>query len=296
MESMTGFGESSFTLENVRFFFRIRSLNNKFLEIECKIPDSLGWLNPIIESHIRNKFKRGKIEILLEADKSLPVEYLMSSSVISSYEKLFQGYYSKKKFQLSPEIIANLPGLIEQKTKDWRSARSKFEFYFLRAMLKLQRARISEGKRIGLWSLRTIQKLTRLNRKVKQLNIQSVKKRAISTKRKLFDVMTSEKSPATGGEIALWMKLWKEKKEEILFYLNADTSEELNRVQSHCTKLAQMFGGKEAAGREVEFYLQELLREVNTLVAKSDEIEIIQTGIVMKTEIEKLREQARNLA
>lgn len=89
--------------------------------------------------------------------------------------------------------------------------------------------------------------------------------------------------------------IWNEKKDEILRSVHNDASEEISRIGMHIARMLEIFKKKQSAGRELEFFLQELQREVNTIGAKAQDSEINTLTVIMKTEIERLREQVRNL-
>jgi len=306
MESMTGYGESHFSVEGAQIVCSARSVNSRFLEVELHYPAELSWFKSHTEEIIRKRFSRGRIEVAFSSSAPLPVDIAFNIDIIVQYERFLSQQTGKKKANLDPRDYLQLPGFIEKRVKNWRSYQNKFDFHLLRALVKMKRSRLAEGKRTTRVCLTHLRYLARIQRRIGVLHTQSQKKKQIGLRHRIYadlisfpaDSARAEKDKVR-GERKLAMQaaqlIWNERRDELLRLVHNDASEEISRVGMHIARMLEIFRRKESAGRELEFFLQELQRETNTIAAKAQDGEINSLTVVMKTEIEKLREQLRNL-
>jgi uncharacterized protein (TIGR00255 family) len=306
MESMTGYGESHFSVEGVQLVCAARSVNSRFLDIELNYPPELSWFKSHTEEIIRSRFARGRIEVTFSSSVPLPVDIVFNADIITQYERFLAQQTGKKKLNLDPRDFLQLPGFVERRVKNWRSYQNKFDFHLLRALIKMQRARLAEGKHTTRICLTHLRYLARLQRRIGILHAQAYKKRQIGLRHRIYaDLISFSTDPSRDekekvrGERKLAMQaaqlIWHERRDELLRLVHNDASEEISRIGMHISRMVEIFLRKESAGRELEFFLQELQRETNTIASKAQDSEINSLTVVMKTEIEKLREQVRNL-
>jgi uncharacterized protein (TIGR00255 family) len=304
MESMTGYGESHFSAEGVQIVCSARSLNSRFLDVELNFPEELAWFRAHCEEIIRKRFQRGRIEVAFQPAASLPVDVVFNTEIISQYERFLSQRLGKKKYSLDPREFLNMPGFVERRVKNWRSYQGKFDFHLLRALIKMQRGRTSEGKRTTRACLTHLRYLKRIQRQIGVLHAQSHRKKLIGVRHRILEDFfgaqaletQGNKSRLAGSNTMQVAKLiWNDKKDEILRSVHNDASEEISRLGMHTARMLEIFKKNHSAGRELEFFLQELQRETNTIGAKAQDAEINSLTVIMKTEIEKLREQVRNL-
>lgn len=304
---MTGYGESHFVVEGVQIVCAARSINSRFLELELNFPPELWWFKSHAEEIIRKRFVRGRIEVIFSSAIPLPVDIVFNTELVSQFERYIAQQTGKKKIHLDPRELLHLPGFLERRVKNWRQYQNKFDFHLLRALIKMQRARKAEGKRTTRICLTHLRYLARIQRRIAILHAQSQKKKQLALRHRIYADLIShsagvarvEKDRLRAAEERLAMQasqiIWREHKDEILRLVHNDASEEISRIGMHITRMLEIFRRRESAGRELEFFLQELQREANTIAAKAHDSEINGLVVVMKTEIEKLREQVRNL-
>ena len=297
MQSMTGYGESQFSLEGVSFLFRIRSLNSKFLEIYTHTPRELSWLEIRMEELVKQKFSRGKIEIYLDTDKPLPKIIELDQAVLTQFKALFRDHYKKKNVNIPMDVLINIPGLMSEKAKPWRDFDNKLEFYFLKALIKCERMRAKEGKKTTQWLRPKIRLLMRLTQKIAILHRREETRQ---TRNIIRNYLVLYKGIAVKEDQkvqdSLNRKMWAEIKDELLENFYNDITEEVERLRMHLPETLTWLKSDEDSGKKLEFYFQEILREVNTLTSKTRNTEVNQLGISMKIEIDKIREQLRNIA
>lgn len=293
MNSMTGYGESSFQIDGNPFRFRVKSLNSKFLEHQWFLPDELRWIEVEGENLVRSLMERGKIVIYLEYNGNLPQEPVLRKDVVELYHKLALSLGNKKK--ISFETLAGLPGVFELKSRNWREHSEVYYKYLQRALLKMMVSRKKEGKRLTQWSKKELRRVAQNVRRIEILynRYGNEKKREIF--QVLKEIVPEVKRKQQREYDDLINLFWRDHKEDLLQYFQFDITEEITRLKLHLTHAQDLLQGEKAAGKQIEFYLQELLRETNTIGAKSREAEIRLVTVEMKTSIERLREQIRNL-
>lgn len=309
MQSMTGYGESHFSAEGQQIVCSARSLNSRFLEVSLHFPEELDWFRAHAEEIIRKRFARGHIEVSIRSAAPLPVDLVFNTEMIGQYERFLAQHLKKKKLTLDPREFLGVPGFVERRVKNWRGYQAKFDFHLLRALIKMQRARTAEGKRTTRACLTHLRYLARVQRQVSVLHTQAHRKKLAALRHRILtDYFGVPDEPAkaerdkTGAareklrrSVQVARQIWNERKEDILRSVHNDASEEISRIGMHLARMIDIFRKKQSAGRELEFFLQELQRETNTIAAKAQDTEINTLTVIMKTEIERLREQVRNL-
>jgi len=298
---MTGYGESHFSAEGVQIVCAVRSLNSRFLDVDLDFPEELAWFRAHSEAIARRRFSRGKIEIAFQTAAQLPVDVIFNTEILAQYEKFLATRLKKKKVNLEPRDYIGIPGFFERRVKNWRTYQSKFDFHLMRALIKMERSRTTEGKRTVRECMTHLRYLARVQRQIGILQAQVHKKKLMSLRHRIyhefFDMpgVVADGRPSMRDKMQVANLIWTSKKDELVKAVHSDASEEISRIGMHIQKMLAIFRKKEAAGRELEFFLQELQREANTLGAKAQDGEISSLTVIMKTEIEKLREQVRNL-
>lgn len=297
MQSMTGYAESSFSIEGNRIFFRIRSLNSRFLETGFFFPTDLQWFQLKAAEKIQEKFKRGKFEIFIESESALPKTPRLDEKLLREYQQVFRGIYNKKNLQLPVESLVHLPGLFEIAPYSFREHESKLDLYFMRALVRLEKARKKEGKKILQFMRKQVRLLARNNQKIIILHQRFQKKEKNIIQKKILSLLRREKDnrPLMSLSPQGLRRFWSEVKEDVLLRFQADITEEFERLQMHLPEVLKLLDSEAPSGKKIEFYLQEIQREVNTLTSKTRDPDINAIGIDMKVIVEQLREQVRNV-
>lgn len=295
MESMTGYGSSTFTYEGLRITIELRSLNSRYLEANYDFPTELGWFIPVADFLMKKKITRGRIDARITTDSPFPKSITLNQDIIRQYQELYR-QLSGQDSKIPISDLAQLPGIFELKTKDWRILAPKLEFYYLRALLRMQKVRQQEGKKIAHWTKTHLRYLYRLNRKMENDFRNSRKKLLKNLRKKLISLIISEETETPKiSLIPVARKVWSQYREEILNLIQNDIEEEIQRVYLHLNFLLQQIKEKKGDGKQFDFYLQEIQREVNTIAAKTPDTQVNRTAVLMKVEIEKIREQIRNI-
>lgn len=290
ISSMTGFGKAQVRSRSGLFTAEIKTLNHKFLEVAFKLPNSLAIFDDRVKTLVKNKIKRGKIYLNLvheaagEAAGNIFIDEGLAESYSSRLKKL------KKKLNIKDPIkladVISFPGVINYKLidraaiKTWPSVKEVME----KALNKLTRDRAKEGAFLSNDLIKRINRIKKIVLNIEKKaasNVQSYKKKL---KNRIKELSGGYQIDA--GRLEL---------EVALFAKNSDITEELTRLNNHMRNFAGTIKRNDAVGKKLDFIAQELQREINTIGAKSSGFNISSGVIEIKTEIEKIREQVKNI-
>jgi uncharacterized protein (TIGR00255 family) len=284
---MTGFGRGQASEIGLQVGIEIKSVNHRFMDTRFKIPSELIEFELPLKKRLSQTFKRGTFDIFVNV--KYPEENLvdrLDKQKIKKYIEEIIPLGGNMSSQFSPtEFLRPEFYLDKDLANDEKKTLSKLiDDSFSKAMAKLSETRISEGGR--------------LLEAVKD-HLESFKKQFAKIE-KLADTYQGE------VEARLKKRLGELKNEfsmeesrfyqEVVYYMEKlDIHEEINRISSHLHELNSVIEGKGEVGRKIEFLLQELNRETNTIGSKAGLKEISESVVSMKVHIEKIREQALNL-
>ncbi|HET6488153.1 MAG TPA: YicC/YloC family endoribonuclease [Syntrophales bacterium] len=292
MLSMTGYGRAEALIEGRRWIIEIKSLNHRYIEIITRLPNVLSSLEVDIKKRVGEQIFRGRIEISIQADaESGPdngVQYSLNMPLLRNYHSLLTKI--KEEFHLEDEI--EMKTLVRFKeifvpsetrfdpTVAWGGLQKTLD----EALEALIRMRQVEGEVLKKDFLERLNALKRF--------IASTKARAPRTvleyKQRLQDRIRELVEGLEIDPVRL-------SQEVALLAEKSDITEEIVRFESHIGQVEKLLQGSEAIGRKLDFLLQEMGREVNTIGSKSSDIAIAQDVIELKSELAKLREQAQNV-
>lgn len=291
MKSMTGFGLGKVQSSNSTIEVSLRTVNGRFLETRFHLPREFIGFESDLKKIIEKYFERGTIDVFI--NRKLKAGALGAGLIVN--KELAKKYYEayqilakelKIKTQLHVETIARLPDVIKIEETQEISATDKKAL--LQAFDKACKACEAERKREGKSLRIEFEKLLgQLEKEI--LDIQSVREEVNKSLLQRFEQRI--KTKLSGLEIDT-ARL----SQEVVIQLDkADINEELTRLKEHIKNYRQLFQESGAQGKKLDFYTQELLREVNTIGSKSSVSQLTQSVVQAKTFIERLREQVQNV-
>jgi uncharacterized protein (TIGR00255 family) len=280
MQSMTGFGAS----EKGSFRVEMRSLNHRFLEISMKISPRLSQHEIPLRNMVKKRFARGKFDVLVslkeEENPRVKVHRGLAREIYTSLLML------KEELSLSGtigiETIAGFRELIVSE-EDLPDTDALYPA-FTEAMDRVQDMRDREGESIAQDMRSRLERVEHMNAQVSLLCPDVVGK----CKERFMERLTLLFGDAQYDEARLLQ-------EAAIIAEKTDISEEITRIQSHVKQMRQILSEGDTIGRKVEFILQELNREVNTVASKANDYRVSSVTVEMKAELEKMREQAQNI-
>ena len=277
---MTGFGQSKYIEKGTEVLVEIKSVNHRFLEVNLKSSEIKNKDEEYFKKTISKKLKRGKIDIHIRVNASNNGSILINRELLAELKKVIKNE-SLISNELSLRDIKDLPGIL----KITKSSNSKIQILkkvFNEALADFLESRIEEGNKIHkilINKINTIQS--------KQIKVSKLCKRDLSKKIKLYkkrvkDILEKYDANRLDQEIThLAMK--------------ADVSEELERIEFHLQSIRKELNNKNSSGKKIDFILQELFRESNTLTVKLDEPKTKSIALEVKVLVEEMREQIQNI-
>ncbi len=291
IQSMTGFGQAEQCVKGCTLSVEIRSVNHRNFSIVTRFPRLLSALEEPVKKKLQARFDRGRIDLsvnLLLAPESQKKMTLNVESAASYYHILGE---LKKTFDLPGEIdlalMCQFRDLISVTETDAPevSLEPLLNKALDQAILALEKMRKAEGKAL-LSDL-----LARLDDIAKQLAVvKGQEKEVILSRQSRLQTRISE---LTAGMTLDPLRL---AQEIAIFAERSDISEERTRLKIHLDQFKKMLRKGGPIGRSLDFLLQEMFREVNTLSAKSGDSSIAMAVVAMKSDLEKMREQVQNIA
>ncbi|MFB0519620.1 MAG: YicC/YloC family endoribonuclease [Acidobacteriota bacterium] len=289
--SMTGYGHGEAEAEGLRAKVEIRSLNHRFCEVNVRISEEFISLEDKLRKEIKQKFYRGKFDVLVHLEHEGEREYELQANLPLITTYLQELRKIKEEFNLEGEInieaIWTLPQLIRLKPLP-QKRESKVESLTMEALRKaigsLGKARAEEGAALA----RELQNRLQL---IKGL-LQPIEKEIPGLKKYYYHRLKERVK-----EYNSQLKLDEERLlQEVVYYTEKeDITEELVRIKSHLKQGEKLLLGKEPCGKKLDFISQELFRELNAIASKLRAPELMPGILTIKSEIEKLREQVQNI-
>ena len=294
--SMTGFAGASFATPLGQAAIEIRSVNSRFLDLTLKIADDLRAFEPQIRERIGARLARGKVECRLGVQRAAAGDSTrLNPAALSGLQRLGEQVRQALP-QAAPLSIAEAlawPGVLESPPLDAEALRAALLASLDEALDRLQDSRAREGAAIadGLRSRcdAILAIVGQLRGRLPELRV--------AVERKL----TERLNQALGAPLAAAAALTREevaeriRQEVTLYGLRADVDEELSRLSTHVAEVRRIVDAGGAVGRRLDFLMQELNREANTLGSKATAIDLAQSAIELKLLIEQMREQIQNL-
>lgn len=287
---MTGFGQASYDGGTFQLNIEVRSLNSKFLDLNLRLPKLFTEKELDVRNIITEKLERGKVSISIEHQQQSQQEPQLSYN-----NELFKAYYTQlQKLANTVEasqdslfqIALNSPGVSENKfnetlnEEDW----IRLKETLLNAIAKCEDFRATEGEVLLQKFIEYIQTISNGLEEVKKLD----PKRVVRVRERL-----------KGGIAEFFGDEGFDKnrlEQELIFYIEKlDIQEEIVRLGTHLNYFIQVLKEKQSNGKKLGFIAQEIGREINTIGSKSNDAEMQKVVVVMKEELEKIKEQLNNV-
>lgn len=290
---MTGYAESkTHTADGAAVVAQLRSVNHRYLEPKISLPEPLLALSSGIRKRLERRFERGRIEVRIELKevdeqaKSVKVDNKLAYEYYNSLQVLQTELDAPGVIEM--DLIARLPGVCSLGETDPDVDRVKAAVYEAldSAVDELERVRQREGQRLAFDMNRRIQRFSQW--------IPDLKKAATEVKQ----AYRQELHERIDDGLTEAMKADRSFEEMIVMYAEKrDVTEEIVRLESHVQQWRDTIGSETAAsvGRKLDFILQEMQREINTIGSKTGSAAIGREVVEMKDEVARLREQVRNV-
>ncbi len=287
---MTGYGSGTATKDGISAFIEIRSVNNRFCDVTARLPKSLQTRELEIKELIRTRMNRGKINLSVSIEKesaeTLPVK--VNIDMAKLYANLLNDIRNeigiKEEIRLDTLLnfseVLTVPEATEQDAEEWELAQEALE----EAIAQIQTMRRNEGLMITEDLNKRIDLLTEKILSIEELSSNRVPEEMLKLKSRIAELIDSEKIDQQRLELEI-----------ALLADKLDITEECVRFRSHVKFFLEILNEEESSGRKLNFLLQEMNREANTIGSKSNHAGIAQLVVGIKDELERIREQIQNI-
>ncbi len=291
MKSMTGFGRASASENNFSITVELKTVNNRFLDINMRLPGELQLLEPVIKKLISNRLARGRVEVNLQYDRSDEVEFELNRPMISGF--LTAMIEMRDEFALSGEpdinVIARLPNVVTTKKHELSPEfLAAVEGVVAKAIDDLEVMRLKEGEMLAS---ELSNRINDIESKMPAIEAEAAKvaeEYAARLSKRIGEMLAKSDSQLDidQGRMA----------QEIAFLADrADISEEIARLTNHIEHFRSIVADERDVGKRLDFLTQELNREANTIASKTNNMTVKENALSIKSEIEKIREQVQNV-
>jgi uncharacterized protein (TIGR00255 family) len=280
VQSMTGFGSA----EREGCKVEIRSINHRFLDIYVRLPSFLNQLEMSFRNIVKEHFSRGKIDISVTIseraalDPDINTDYV--KKIYVAFKKLQEELPIKGEIDVSALVGLHEMFIVTSQKYDAAAVTD----VFTEALHDLGRMRIREGESLTAEIGLMVVSLREMNEKVKSLCDKVVADVTQKFNAKLKLIL--EEKEIDSNRLL---------QEAAIIAARLDISEEVTRIESHIKQFGEILAAGGIIGRKLDFILQELNREVNTIASKSADYNVSSLTVEMKTEVEKIREQVQNI-
>jgi uncharacterized protein (TIGR00255 family) len=288
IRSMTGFGTAEGVVGAARVSVEIRSVNHRFFNPSIKLPSSLARWETEVRDALRKTVNRGHVTVMARTERAEPAQTVIDEARFSAYVQRLREL--KERHGLDGPIdlatVLRLPDVISGSAPEEEGTATQLVEIVERAAADMATSRESEGRRLASFLL---DRLNLIERAVSRLA-----ERAPQRLTQHREQLKANVAELVGGIQVDEQRL----AQEIAFIAERlDVGEELDRFQSHLVAFREALAGNgtEGVGKRLGFLLQELLREANTTGSKANDATMVRDVVVIKEELERLREQVENL-
>jgi uncharacterized protein (TIGR00255 family) len=292
MRSMTGFGAASLDAGGVSLSAEVRTVNHKHLQIKVRLPGEFLELEGEVEALVKRRLDRGSVSLGVHLAESLrsggpELQPAVAARLKRDLLKLAKDLGLEP--QLSLDTLARLPGVVAVSHQPTARAHERERKAVLKvveqALSALESMREAEGLALAKDLAVHRKELARLARAILKRMPQVVKDHQAALTRRVEELLAG-RATLSAGDLAREVALLADK---------VDVSEELARLESHLSQFDAILGRAGPVGRTLDFLVQELLREANTIGSKCTDAAVAHAVVEMKTAIERLREQVQNV-
>ncbi len=290
IRSMTGFGRCEDTINGCDIVVEIKSVNHRYFEFSSRISRGYGFLDEKLKSYLQSKVSRGKIDVyvsieaLEDTDAQVLVNHSLAAGYISALRELAERYHLCDDISVSTvskySDIFTIHKAPEDEEIVWASVRSVAD----RALDALIHMRETEGERLKADVLQRTENILRIVGQIEERSPQTVMEYQQKLEQRLAEML--------GGSNIDEQRILTE---AAVFADKVAVAEETVRLRSHFDQCTKMLNSDEAIGRKLDFIVQEMNREANTIGSKCVDSQIAYMVVDIKAEIEKIREQIQNI-
>lgn len=289
LRSMTGYGRAQSADENISVIVEIKSVNHRYFEFSARVPRLYGFLEDKLKSYVQSRVARGKIDVgvyietLAVKNASVHMDMALAQAYIDALLPLTE--VQDLKNDLSVMSVARLPDVLNvtHDELDEEAVWATVQTAAAEAVDKFIAAREQEGERLRRDILGKAEAILKRVEKIEARSPQTV----VEYRQRMLDHMHAVLGESPDEQRVLT--------EAAIYADKVAVDEETVRLRSHFQQLQEILASDEAVGRRLDFLVQEMNRETNTIGSKAQDVEIVRAVLDIKADIEKIREQVQNV-
>lgn len=288
MRSMTGFGCGEAEIDGHKLTCELRALNHRFLDVRVRMPESLQSHAFYVEQLARERLSRGRFDVGVRLDDSAGAARFSVARARSVYQSLLS-----LRDELAPgsdvpiAALASLPALlVDTAGADNQGVQQALAQAFTAAVARLDEMREREGQALSKDLAARLEALRDLSDRARQQSQGAAERQLLRLRERVARLLADTTLKPDPGRLETELALMADR---------SDVTEELVRLASHFEQFATVLADREPVGRRLEFLLQEMSREANTIGSKSQDVRLSHLVVDIKSQLEKIREQVQNV-
>lgn len=286
---MTGYGKANLAEKEREYQVEIKSVNHRYLDISVKMPRVLSYLEEEVKKEIVSKVKRGKIDVFItfENNSTEGKEIKINTEIAKIYIDELKKLAKQEDLSANIEVteISKFPDVlsIQNKQEDERIKNELLQTVS-QATENLVQMRTVEGSKIAEDLLVRIQAIQEKVKEISSLSTGLIEEYVVKLEGRIKEILKNQEVDET--RLA----------QEVVIYADkCSVEEEVTRLESHISQFENLLNTEEAIGKKLDFIMQEMNRETNTIGSKANNLDITNDVIDIKTELENIREQIQNI-
>lgn len=289
IKSMTGYGKSSLSINSREYQVEIKTVNHKYIDTNIRMPRIISYLEEDVRKLIASKIKRGKVDILISFENysSHGNDIRINTELAKIYIENLKKLAEEEKISANIEVteITKLPDVLTIKS-NLDEKQIKFELLQVvdEAVNQLINMRQNEGNRISEDILTKISQIEEKNEEIFKLSTGLIDEYVVKLEARIKEILKTEELDKS-----------RLMQEVVIYADKCSVEEEITRMKSHILQLRNLINTEEPTGKKMDFLIQEMNRETNTIGSKANNLEITNRVVDIKTILEDIREQVQNI-
>ena len=289
IKSMTGYGRANLSKKEREYQVEIRSVNHRYLDISVKMPRVLSYLEEEVKKQISSKVNRGKIDVFItfENNSTEGKEIKINTEIAKIYIDELKKLANQEEISANIEVteISKFPDVLSiQNNREDETIKSELLETISQATEKLVQMRTTEGSKIAEDLLVRIKLIQEKVKEISSLSTGLIEEYVVKLESRIKEILKNQEIDE--ARLA----------QEVVIYADkCSVEEEVTRLKSHISQFEKLLNTEEVIGKKLDFIIQEMNRETNTIGSKANNLEITNDVIDVKTELENIREQIQNI-
>ena len=289
IKSMTGYGRAMLSENSREYQVEIKSVNHRYLDISVKIPRALSYLEEAVKKEISAKVKRGKFDVCItfENNSTQGRDIKINTELAHLYIKELKELAEKEGILSNIEVteISKLPEVLNiQNNQSDETIETELITVVREATNNLIEMRKAEGSKIAQDLLVRIEEIQSKIKEISKFSTRLIEEYVVKLKERIKELLQNQEIDQA-----------RLSQEVVIYADKCSIEEEITRLDSHITQFINLLNSKEAIGKKLDFIIQEMNRETNTIGSKANSLEITNEVINIKTQLENIREQIQNI-